>query len=257
MARQMYTPDIVTLRHFYATPFGESVRSLIANAILQLWPTVNDDAVVGIGYATPYLSPYLEQATPLAACMPASQGAVYWPHDGDNLVLIAHDSELPFAESSINRVLLVHSMENSEQLSWMIQEIWRILTPSGRLLVVAPNRRGMWSGSSRSPFGYGRPFSIAQMRDLLTQQNFTITNTSSALFMPPTRIKLFWSAAHKLESAGQFICRFLGGFLGGVLIVEAEKQIYSTIRQPVVEARNYRGALVGGRAVMTLQKQIT
>lgn len=250
----MYTPDIIKLRHFYSTPFGESVRTLIADAILQLWPAVGDDAVVGMGYATPYLTPYLGQAASLAACMPAGQGAAYWPHDGDNLVLIAHDSELPFAESSINRVLLVHSMENSEQLSWMIQEIWRFLTPNGKLLVVVPNRRGMWSGSSRSPFGYGRPFSIAQMRDLLSEQNFTITHTSSALFIPPTRIKFLWCCANRLEAIGKFICRFLGVFFGGVLLVEAEKQLYSAITQPVVEARNYRGALAGARTVMNMEK---
>lgn len=253
----MYTPDIVNLRHFYATFFGESVRALIADAILRIWPTVEGDAVVGIGYATPYLSPYIDQATPLVACMPAQQGAAYWPHGGDNLVLIAHDSELPFAESSLNRVLLVHSIENSEQLSWMIGEIWRVLTPNGKLLAVVPNRRGMWSRSSRSPFGYGRPFSITQMRDLLTEQQFTITRTSSALFMPPIRIKFCWRIANKLEAIGKFICNFLGGFLGGVLLVEAEKQIYSGIRQPVVEARNYRGTVMGGRTVMNLEKQIT
>lgn len=251
----MYTPDIISLRRFYATALGESVQTVISDAIFQLWPTANGDVIVGMGYATPYLSPYLGQETPLVACMSAGQGAAYWPHGGDNLVLIAHDSELPFAESSINRVLLVHSMENSEQLSWMIGEIWRVLTPNGKLLAVVPNRRGVWSRSSRSPFGYGRPFSIAQMRDLLSEQQFTITRTSSALFMPPTRIKFLWRAANKLEIIGRFICRFLGGFLGGVLLVEAEKQIHSTIRQPVVEARNYRGALASARTVMNMEKQ--
>lgn len=250
----MYTPDIVNLRHFYATELGESVRGLIEKAILQFWPSVNGDSLVGIGYPTPYLLSYIGKATPLSIIMPASQGAVYWPHDGDNLVAIAHDSELPFAESSINRILLVHSVENSEQLSWMIQEIWRVLTPSGRLLALVPNRRGIWSSSSRSPFGYGRPFSIAQMRDLLTQQNFTITNASSALLMPPTRVKFLWRGAGKLEAICRFFCRFLGSFLGGVILVEAEKQVYSTIRQPVVEARSYRGTLAGTKPIMTLEK---
>lgn len=249
----MYTPDIVNLRHFYSTSFGESVRTLIADAILRIWPATVGDAVLGLGYSTPYLSPYIGQATPLVACMPAGQGAAYWPHGGDNVVLIAHDSELPFAESSLNRVLLVHSIENSEQLSWIIQEIWRILTPNGKLLVVVPNRRGMWSRSSRSPFGYGRPFSITQMRDLLTEQQFTITSSSSALFMPPIRIKFCWRIAQKLEAVGRFICNFLGGFLGGVLLVEAEKQIYSGIRQPVVEARKYRSKPIGARAVLEKQ----
>lgn len=250
----MYTPDIINLRNFYATGFGESVRSLIAESILQFWPAAQGEIVIGIGYATPYIEPYLEQTANLVACMPAQQGAVYWPHNGDNLVLITHESELPFAESSINRVLLIHSMENSEQLSWMISEIWRILTPNGRLLAIAPNRHSLWSRSSRSPFGYGRPFSISQIRDLLTEQQFTITRTSSALFMPPTRIKFLWRMATKLEKTGKFICRFLGGFLGGVLLVEAEKQIYSAIKQPVVEAKKYRAATVGARPALNLKR---
>lgn len=250
----MYIPDIINLRSFYATGFGESVRKLIADAILQFWPKVSGDVVIGLGYATPYIAPYLGQATPLIACMPAQQGAAYWPHGGDNLVLIAHESELPFAESSVNRVLLIHSMENSEQLSWMVQEIWRILTPNGKLLAVVPNRHSLWSRSSRSPFGHGRPFSITQMRDLLSEQQFMVTKTGSALFMPPTRIKFLWRIADKLEKIGKFICRFLGGFLGGVILVEAEKQIHCAIRQPVVEARNYRGATIGTRPAMTMEK---
>lgn len=248
----MYTPDIVSLRHFYATAFGELTRTLIEKAILRRWPDANCDVMVGLGYATPYLSAYLGQATPLAVVMPASQGAVYWPPEGDNLVAIAHDSELPFTESSVNRVLLVHSMENSEQLSLMIQEIWRILTPSGRLLAVVPNRRGLWSVSPRSPFGYGRPFSIAQLRHLLTEQNFTVTHTDSTLFVPPTSIKCLWRIANKLEAVGSFICRSLGG----VILIEAEKQIYSTIRQPVVEARNYRGTFAGARTAMNMEKKL-
>lgn len=253
----MYTPDIVNLRHFYSTAFGESVRALIAEAILQVWPSVTGEVTLGLGYATPYLTPYIGQAAPLIACMPAQQGAAYWPPGGDNIVLIAHESELPFTESSLNRILLVHSIENSEQLSWMIQEIWRVLTPGGRLLVVVPNRRGMWSRSSKSPFGYGRPFSITQLCDLLGEQQFTVNKTQSALFMPPIRIKFCWKIANKLEAIGRFFCNFLGGFFGGfgggVLLVEAEKQIYSGIRQPVVEARSYRGTVSGARTVMTME----
>lgn len=251
----MYTPDIVNLRNFYSTNFGECVRSLISSAILHIWPNVGEDVIVGLGYATPYLTTYLTPSAHIAACMPAGQGAAYWPHGGDNLVVISHDSELPFAESSLNRILLVHSMENSEQLSWLIQEIWRVLTPNGKMLAIVPNRHGMWSWSSRSPFGYGRPFSITQMRTLLSEQQFNITKTNSALFMPPTRINFCWKIADKLESMGRFICNFLGGFLGGVILVEAEKQIYSGIAQPVVEARRYRTQVMGAKPAMNLKKK--
>jgi len=257
----MLAPDILQLRQFYATPFGEAVRGVIAGAILKLWPQAQGDVVLGIGYATPYLAPYLGQETTVIACMPPAQGAEYWPHDrgnlpSDNLVLMAHDSELPFTENSINRVLLVHSVENSEQLSYLIQEIWRILAPNGKLLAVVPNRRGMWSRSHLSPFGHGRPFNMAQMRELLSEQNLTITRTRTALFLPPIRVKCLWKWAGKAEKIGRFICRFLGVFWGGVLLVEAEKQLYAAIHQPVVEARQYRGVLAGARPALTMKKRI-
>lgn len=248
----MFSPDILNLRKFYSTAFGESVRMVVADAIYKFWPDASNDVVLGLGYATPFVKPYLGQANPLIVCMPTQQGAEYWPANSDNLVLLAHDSELPFAQNSVNRVLLVHSVENSEQLSLMIEEIWRILTPTGRILAVVPNRLSLWSRSSRSPFGYGRPFSMAQMRDLLTGQNFTITRTRSALFMPPIRIKMLWKWSRKFEKFAEFVSRFIGIFLGGVLLVEAEKQTYSAIRQPVVNARQYRNSLAGARAVLNI-----
>lgn len=247
----MFSPDIISLRQFYATPMGESVRALIAGAITRLWPSARNEAMLALGYATPYLAPYLGATATLAACMPAQQGAAYFPQEGDNIALLAHDSELPFSENSFNRVLLVHSAENSEQLSWMIQEIWRTLTPGGRMLAVVPNRFNLWSRSSRSPFGYGRPFSIAQFRDLLTAHHFDITRTRTALFMPPTRIGFVWKAAQKLETFGYTICDFLGWHIGGVLLVEAEKKIYSSIKEPVVEGRRYRPAFASAKPVMT------
>jgi SAM-dependent methyltransferase len=252
----MLAPDILQLRQFYATPFGDSVRGVVADLIAKMWKSAEGDVMLGMGYATPYLAPYLGQATPLIACMPPAQGAEYWPQEQDNLVLMTHDSELPFSENSINRILLIHSVENSEQLSNLIQEIWRVLTPSGKLLAIVPNRRGMWARSHLSPFGHGRPFNIAQMRELLAEQNFTITNTRTALFLPPLRIKCLWNWAMQVEKIGRFICQILGVFGGGLLLVEAEKQVYATIRQPVVEARNYRGVLAGTRPAIATRKNL-
>lgn len=251
----MYTPDIINLRDFYATDFGESVRLLLADSIADFWQDFQAESLVGIGYATPYLQPYLGRVKILAACMPAQQGASYWPHDGDNIVLIVHEGELPFAENSLERILLVHSMENSEQLSWMIEELWRVLVPNGKLLAVVPNRGGAWARSSSSPFGYGRPFTMAQMNDLLSRQQFAVTRSGSALFMPPCRKSILWKIAGKVEKIGKFICNLFGGYLGGIIIVEAEKRIYSSIRQPVVEARNIRKSTVIAQPAMTMKKK--
>lgn len=231
----MFAPDILSLRQFYASPFGEAVRSLIARSLAELWPQAHGDVILGIGYATPYLDPYLKQGAPVMVGMPAMQGAAYWPPERGNLVFLSHESELPLKENSVNRILLLHSVENSEELSPMIKELWRVLTPGGRLLAIVPNRMGFWSRSSRSPFGYGRPFSMTQLRDLMTNQQFTPTRSSSALFIPPTHLRLLWRLAPKIETLGKWFCPFFGG----VLLIEMEKQLYASIRQPVAVRKGY------------------
>ena len=227
----MFAPDVITLRQFYATPFGVGTRELIAAALASFWPESNNDLVLGIGFLTPYLEP----SSAGLVCMPAHQGAAYWPPERDNRVFLAHESELPIPESSINRVLLIHSVENSEQLAGMIKEIYRVLTPGGRVLAVVPNRLGLWARSSRSPFGYGRPFSMAQLRELFSENDLTVTRSSSALFIPPTHMRLLWRVAQKIETIGKLLCPFFGG----VLLLEAEKQLYASIKQPVQVRKAY------------------
>ncbi|MDE3015378.1 MAG: methyltransferase domain-containing protein [Pseudomonadota bacterium] len=229
----MFAPDVISLRQFYATPRGEDARAMIACALRELWPAANGDVALGIGYAAPYLESYLTQASPAMICMPSQQGAAYWPPSAPNLVFLAHESLLPLPDNSINRILLMHSVEHSEQLSGMMDEAWRVLTPGGRLLAIVPNRLGFWARSSRSPFGYGRPFSLTQLRDLMTGHHFTLTRRTSALFMPPSR--LLWRLAPRIEKLGKAFCPFFGG----VLLVEGEKQVYAAVRQPVKARKSY------------------
>ena len=49
---------------------------------------------------------------------------------------IAEETGLPLADCAMDRVLLVHELENSESARAMLREIWRVLTPEGRLLAV-------------------------------------------------------------------------------------------------------------------------
>ena len=245
----MFAPDILSLRQFYATPFGEEVRSLIDAAIKQLWPDIKEDALLGIGYANPYLNDYQQQSSTIMVCMPARQGASCWPSSDANMAFLAHESELPLRENSINRILLVHCFEHSEPLSNMVEEMWRVLTPGGRMIAVVPNRLGVWTRSSRSPFGYGRPFSITQVRDLLSEKQFTHTRSSSALFLPPTYMRILWRLARKIETLGKILCPFFGG----VLLIEAEKQLYASIKQPLTVRKKYNVPMAAKNPVLGLK----
>nr|WP_255542780.1 methyltransferase domain-containing protein [Azospirillum sp. INR13] len=85
------------------------------------------------------------EADRVVAVMPASQGVSFWPAEGPGMVALGDEADLPFGDNTIDRVLLVHGLEGTEQLRPMMREIWRVLAGGGRVLAVVPNRRGLWA----------------------------------------------------------------------------------------------------------------
>ncbi len=219
----MFWPDVIDLKEFYATALGEIACHSIRQSIRTIWPVAKGDVVLGIGFTHPYLLHGMEHAERVISCMPAPQGVIHWPNDRPNLTFLADEGELPLADNSINRVLVIHALENSEQVRRMMQEIWRVLTPTGRVLVVVPNRRGIWARSAISPFANGRPYTFQQLRDLLFDNSLTPLQTRSALFFMPTRWQFLLRSAKYLDRIGRFFYRYFGG----VIVMEAEKQIYA------------------------------
>ena len=65
--------------------------------------------VLGIGYATPFLGPLLDDAERVCVIMPSGQGVAPWPAGGANVTALASEDELPLADRSIDRVLMVHA----------------------------------------------------------------------------------------------------------------------------------------------------
>jgi SAM-dependent methyltransferase len=215
--------DVVDLRDFYLTGLGQVARRMIRRAIRRIWPDLRGMRLLGIGYATPFLSVISAETERTVALMPASQGVLGWSPDGRNLVTLADEGELPFADYSIDRVLLVHGLETSEPAGPMMKEIWRVLAGGGRLLIVVPNRRGIWARLDRTPFGSGRPYTMSQLSHLLREELFTPVGTDAALFVPPARKRVILRSAPAWERAGK---RWFPRF-AGVVLIEATKQIYA------------------------------
>jgi ubiquinone/menaquinone biosynthesis C-methylase UbiE len=138
-------------------------------------------------------------------------------------VALADEAELPFADYSIDRVLLVHALETSDETRAMLKEVWRVLAGGGRVLIVTPNRRGIWARLDRTPFGSGRPYTMSQLSQLLRDEQFTPVGSDTALFIPPLTSRMMLRSAAAWERAGR---RWFPTF-AGVLLVEATKQIYA------------------------------
>lgn len=230
--------DVVDLRAFYATPLGETVARTVGRLVQARFGQCCGQSVAGIGYATPYLEPFRDEAVRVLALMPAEQGVVNWPPAGRSASALVDTAALPLPDSCIDRVLLIHALEITDHPRDLLAEVWRVLTPGGRVVAVTPSRAGLWARLDSTPFGNGQPFSRTQLRDLMRETLFSPTHWAEALYMPPLARGLFLRSAPAFEKVGAQLA--LPG--AGVLLVEAAKQLYRPVqlRRP---ARRFAPAL--------------
>lgn len=225
----MFHPDVVSLKQWYSSPLGQRVRLALGEAVRRFWPHCRGDMVAGLGFALPYLRLFQEESAGLVSLMLRDQGAIYWPADGENRSLLVQDSALPIGDNMLQRVIVCHALEHSHHSVNVLRELWRVLAPGGRALLVLPNRRGLWSHASATPFGCGQPYTAMQLRHKAAAVGFTYVDAITALYIPP----LEWKWLLPLAPALEFLGRLLLPGAGGVVLVEVEKQIYASIPEPV------------------------
>ncbi len=228
--------DVVELRDFYAGVLGRVARRALRSRLRRMWPDVTGQRLLGVGFAPPYLGPFRGEADRTLAAMPAPQGVLHWPAEDQNLSVLTEETELPFPDLSMDRVLLAHGLEGSERVRELLREIWRVMADGGRLIIVVPHRPSLWSQTEHTPFGHGQPYSSRQVSRLLRECLFTPIRTEHALYVPPFRWRFALSWASAWENIGD---RWFQG-LSGVLLIEAGKQLYAG--SPLKVARPARAA---------------
>ena len=227
--------DVIDFKNFYSAPLGLVAHRFILRILRQRWDNCTGLSVLGVGYATPYLDVFCPEALRTLAFMPAEQGVVNWPLTQLSATALVETQMLPLPDGCIDRLLIVHALESADHPRQLLGEAWRILTPGGRMIIVAPNRRGVWARLDTTPFGHGQPFSRGQLRDLLRASLFSPLHFAEALYMPPVSRRLILRAAPAFERFGARL-----GLPGaGVLIVEATKQLYRPVglRRVVTQRR--------------------
>jgi SAM-dependent methyltransferase len=220
----MYS-DIVDLREFYASPLGRVTAITLAEQLHQLWPQLERQSLLVVGYGTGLLQNLSPAPQNRLLFMPAAQGVASWPRDGNNCACLIEDDALPLPNDAVEQIVLLHALEGAANPAQLLRECWRVLAPEGRIMCIAPSRRGLWARAEHTPFGHGQPYSSSQLKRLLRDANFAPERTSRALYMPPWAARLSLNFAPVWEKWG---ARALPTF-GGVLLVEASKQLYAPI----------------------------
>ena len=215
--------DVQDLRNFYyRSPLGRAVQKVVRDQLVALWPEAKGLTVAGFGFAVPLLRPYLADARRVIALMPAPQGVMPWPAGLPNVCVLSEETLWPVPTGLVDRLVVMHGLETSDHPDALLQECWRALGPGGRAVFIVPNRAGIWSRSDRTPFGFGRPYSLGQLEAQLRLHRFQIDRTLSTLYQPPSVRPVWRRWAGVLESAGRHLPVFKAG---GVLFVEVSKLV--------------------------------
>ncbi len=216
--------DVQDLRNFYyRNALGRAAQASLLGRMREIWPEAKGQTVVGFGFATPLLRPYLQEARRVLALMPGPQGVMPWPAGSPNVSVLTEETLWPLETGHVDKLVLLHALETSERASDLLEECWRVLGPGGRALFIVPNRAGLWARRDRTPFGYGRPYTTTQLDAQLRKHQFLPERHLGALFQVPSTAKLWMKSGAALERMGRHMPTFLAS---GALMVEATKLVY-------------------------------
>lgn len=217
--------DVQDLRNFYyRSTLGRAAQKAVRDQLLALWPEAHGQTVVGFGFAVPLLRPYIDQARRVTALMPGPQGVMPWPAGLPNLSVLCEETMWPIETGHVDRLIVLHGLETSEQPTALLEECFRVLGPGGKVMFIVPNRAGLWSRSDRTPFGFGRPYTFSQLETQLKRHHFMPERTATTLYQPPSH-RRFWRKTGDLwEKLGANLSVVVAG---GVIMVEASKRVHA------------------------------
>ncbi len=226
-------PDVTHFNHFYfQTELGSFVNETLIAETNEIWPDKASDSVLGYGFALPLLGQFLEEGTRVINLMPESLECQKWPAGKPNMSVHTLESNWPLPTASIERAILLHGLEFCENESSMLSECWRVLVPEGLMLIIVPNKSGVWSMNSSTPYGWGRSYSYGQLETILSRHKLQLEHHSMALMVPPSNDGSLRIMAKTIEKTGKKLHQKV---VGGIHLIVARKRIFLTRQHGIGE----------------------
>lgn len=186
-AMQNAAPDS-GIEDWYATPDGREAARLLVRAVTPLLNRGTTTRLLALGQTAPVLT-RLHGLRHERVAMVVEQPRC-WPMTMPNRAVVADPERLPFDDALFDDALLIHALELVERPRVVLRELWRVMAPAGRLILVVPNRAGVWARVEALPFGRGHPYGRGGLTRLLEDCMFEVESWASALSAPPvTRLR--------------------------------------------------------------------
>lgn len=174
---------------WYTTPAGREAARLLVRAVTPLLNRGSTTRLLALGQTAPVLT-RLHGLQHERVAMVVEQPR-RWPVTVPNRAVVADPERLPFDDALFDDALLIHAIELVERPRVCLRELWRVMAPAGRLILVVPNRAGVWARVEALPFGRGHPYGRRGLTQLLSDAMFEVESWTTALSAPPVR-RLRW-----------------------------------------------------------------
>ena len=173
-------------KSYYESAGGRRVARLLARIVAPAIRRSSTARLLAVGHPGPLLTG-LDPAKLERLAVAMTGEPRLFPPGHPSCALIAAPESLPFAESMFDQALVIHALEFAERPAAMLRELWRVLAPASELVLVVPNRAGLWTHFEATPFGQGRPWGRNELMQLLRDAMFEPVSWRSALVAPPVK----------------------------------------------------------------------
>ena len=167
------------------------------------------------------------------------------------VAFLTDSGALPFPESSLDMVLLPHTLELGADPHATLREVQRVLVPEGRVVISGFNPVSLWglgrrhyrsphAGSAQPPYLPGTREFIGywRLRDWLRLLNFEVESASFGCYRPAFGSQKWLDRFHWMDAAGERWWSIFGAayFLGAVKRVHGVRLLelgWKTRKTPV------------------------
>ena len=221
------------IRDFYKSSLGIKVTTVLRCVVKNFFSgLMRHKTVLMLGCVETSLCEKLIQKNMILNCILKEffSGALSKKVEFENSIVVK-GNDLPFLNHSMDYVVLLHSLEFVSNDDAFLDEVLRVMNADGELLIIVPNRQGLWSWFDSTPFGFGQPYSMKQLNDLLLSKGLDISSKSHALFLPPSLLNKGYPPLKYLDS----LCLKYFKKMSGLNIIHARKRSAVVLMKPVMQ----------------------